>query len=444
MRRPHPFLAVALVAIAVVLVTLAMAASAEAQRTPPTEWASIPVVNGHPIFRGSEQCSPRTDRQYVPTVRRADAIRYFTRRVLELDLDTKALTTPLSYETWRALIALDLGQKFFDRPVLGDYMCPAGWNGGPPEPYPCRLCAAGVGYLIPYISTSEPERVEALIAHETTNARLGMLQRSDLWDGAYVSSVVRRVGEWIGGYQASGHVLPPLAGQDSPDLGLPHVDEGGNLVLGQPKTAQGEDVPNVIGDKLRPDDALAPCVPAGTDGVPDVVNMADDLKVGDAVVRGVEVDMVDLFASGHLPDECLGDHAVDYMGRTDLLPVKADGRVDVAHPVRIGVDSEDLPATRLQDATLEDDNAVLGANPAKARDGVRPLGADNGAPSFSGEFFWGKVLSSHREPPVRVPVVRLGVGGATPRRAASIVSKSTNTRNGYRRVEQWLGGWKQE
>ena len=207
MRRPHPYLVIALVALALVLATLAMSVRCETvpvgPRARPVEQASIPVIAGHPVFRGSPECSTRTDRQYVPSVQRADAIRYFTRRVIELDLDTKALTTPLSYETWRELIKLDLGQKFFDRPVIGDYMCPAGWNGGPDYPYPCRLCAAGVGYLVPYISTSEPERVEALIAHETTNARLGMLQRSDLWDGAYVSSVVRRVGERMGGYQTS-------------------------------------------------------------------------------------------------------------------------------------------------------------------------------------------------------------------------------------------------
>jgi len=202
MKRPHPYLAIALVALALVLVTLALAASAEGQgRTPPSEEASIPVIAGHPVFRGSPECSTRTDRQYVPTVQRADAIRYFTRRIIEMDLDTKALTTPLSYETWRALIALDFGQKFFDRPVLGTYLCPAGYNGGPPYPYSCELCAAGVGYLVPYVSTSEPERVEALVSWETVNARLGLLQRPDLFDGAYVSSVVNRVAAQMGGWQ---------------------------------------------------------------------------------------------------------------------------------------------------------------------------------------------------------------------------------------------------
>jgi len=101
----------------------------------------------------------------------------------------------------RALIALDFGQKFFDRPVLGTYLCPAGYNGGPPYPYSCELCAAGVGYLVPYVSTSEPERVEALVSWETTNARLGLLQRSDLFDGAYVSSVVNRVAAKMGGWK---------------------------------------------------------------------------------------------------------------------------------------------------------------------------------------------------------------------------------------------------
>ena len=445
MKRIHPFLAVALVALAVVLVTLAMAASAEGQgRTPPSEWASIPVVNGHPIFDGSPECSPRTDHGYVPTVQRANAIRYFTRRVLELDLDTKALTTPLSYETWRELIKLDLGQKFFDRPVIGDYTCPAGWNGGPDYPYPCRLCAAGVGYLVPYISTSEPERVEALIAHETTNARLGLLQRSDLFDGPYVSSVVRRVGEWMGGFQTSGQVLPPLAVQDAADMGLPYVDENSDLVSRQSKPAQGEDVPDVVREQFGARDALAPCVPAGTDGVADVVDVADDLKVSDAIVRGVEVDVVDLFSGDHSADERLRNHAVDNMRRPDLLAVEADGCVDVAHAVGIGYQTKHTSTMRLQDAVIENDNAVLGAHPSEIRCGVSPLRTDDWAPFLSGEFFWGKVLVSHREPPAWVPVVRSGWEGATSRRAASIVPNPTNTRNEYCRVEQWLGGWKQE
>ena len=43
-------------------------------------------------------------------------------------------------------------------------------------------------------------RVEALVAWEYTNAVLGSIRRPDLWDNAYVSSVVSRVGAQIGGW----------------------------------------------------------------------------------------------------------------------------------------------------------------------------------------------------------------------------------------------------
>lgn len=43
-------------------------------------------------------------------------------------------------------------------------------------------------------------RVEKLVAWEYTNAVLGSLRRPDLWDNAYVSSVVTRVGQQLGGW----------------------------------------------------------------------------------------------------------------------------------------------------------------------------------------------------------------------------------------------------
>ncbi len=182
------------------LAALLVATPAWAQRGAPRDVEVLPVISGHVVYHGSQECSPRTDRQYVPSVQRADAIRNFTRRTIELDLDTKALTTPLSYETWRELIKLDFGQKFLDRPVFGTYATPPGYtpNCGI---YYC-VCAAGIGTLVPQIDTSDPARVEPLIAWEATNAYLGLLQRSDLWDtSSYVGSVNRRVEQWLGGWK---------------------------------------------------------------------------------------------------------------------------------------------------------------------------------------------------------------------------------------------------
>ena len=125
-KRIHPFLAVALVALTVVLVTLALAASADevgtvpvGPRARPFDVDVIPYINGHAIYPGSENCAPRTDRRYVPSAERVRAIRYFTVRTIEIDLDTKALTTPLAYDMWRKVIeiARETELHFINRPI---------------------------------------------------------------------------------------------------------------------------------------------------------------------------------------------------------------------------------------------------------------------------------------------------------------------------------------
>lgn len=55
--------------------------------------------------------------------------------------------------------------------------------------------------LGPTVAVDDLSRVEALIAHETCNATIGLLQRCDLADGTYISSVNSRVREWIRGWQ---------------------------------------------------------------------------------------------------------------------------------------------------------------------------------------------------------------------------------------------------
>ena len=206
MKRIHPFLAVALVALAVVLVTLAMSVRCETvpvgPRARPFDVDAIPYINGHAIYPGSENCAPRTDRRYVPSAERVRAIRYFTVRTIELDLDTKALTTPLAYDVWRKVIeiARETEPRFVDRPIWGQYATPPGYqpNCGI---YFCA-CAAGVGTWPPQIDTSDPARVEPLVTWELTNALLGQLQRPDLWDtSSYVGSVNRRVEQWLGGWK---------------------------------------------------------------------------------------------------------------------------------------------------------------------------------------------------------------------------------------------------
>ena len=206
MRRPHPYLALAGACAAVAILTIsALACPAEAQRVKPTDIEVLPVINGHPVWPGSVECAPRTDRQYVPTVQRANMIREFTRRTIEMDLDTKALTTPLTYEAWRELIKLDFGQRFTDRPVYVMGQVPPGYQSNcvneQGQPRLC-ICSSGVGYLVPSIDTSDPSRVEALLVWEGVNSRLGLLNRADLFDSSsYVGSVTRRVEQWLGGWK---------------------------------------------------------------------------------------------------------------------------------------------------------------------------------------------------------------------------------------------------
>lgn len=167
-------------------------------RTPPSDYYTVPVINGAPVMRGSAQCSPYTSQTFVPTSDRARWIRGMTRRTIEQDLASGALTSPLSAETRTALLAVDLGQTFLDRQVYGTYVTPPGWTPNCGS-YWCG-CAAGVGSVPPQIATDDPSRVEALLAWETANATLGLLRRGDLADGPYVSSVTNRVRDWIGGW----------------------------------------------------------------------------------------------------------------------------------------------------------------------------------------------------------------------------------------------------
>ena len=249
MRRPHPYLAIALVCAAVVLATAAMlACPARAEivnyndgcndcwrdtetglggctllacvgqrsvittpiprRTPmPTPSAQptcLPLVEGVVVWPGSPECTAErgTDRINVPTADRRGGIIYFTIRVLNADLQTGALTTSLTMSAWGDVLgaASSLVPEFYDRPLYGKYAATP-----PALPPNCGAfycgCASGLGTWPPKVDASQRlGRVEQLISWELTNAILGKLNRPDLWDNSYVSSVVSRVGAQIGGW----------------------------------------------------------------------------------------------------------------------------------------------------------------------------------------------------------------------------------------------------
>ena len=420
MRRPHPFLAVAIVALAVVLVTLVLAATAEGQRVPPSGYYTVPVINGSPVMRGSSQCVPVTSQTFVPTADRARWIRGMTRTVIKQDLATGALTSPLSRQTTDALLAIDLGQTFYDRPLYGAYSVPPGWtpNCGT---YLC-LCASGIGTVPPQVATDDPERVEPLVAHETANATLGLLQRGDLGDSAYVSSIVSRVRDWIGGFVSHADVPPPLAVDDLEDGGLSDSDENPDLGHGESGRAQFVDVPDVGLGEFGGAGTLPMRMPLRLHGVSDVIGMPNGFKVHEAIVPGIEVNVVDLHAAADRANKGLDHKAVDRVLLAPLAAMHADADVNVSPAALVGDTAQELTAKVLDDAVGSGPWKSFGTCAAKVGNGVAALGSHNGAPLFVSEFFWGKVLVSHREPPTRVPVVRSGVGGATPRRAAFILS----------------------
>ena len=212
MRRPHPYLAIALVCAAVVLVTfaaLACPASAQAwsttpapRRTPtPTPEGCAPIVNGQPVMPGSVECSPYTTQLNVPPADRVGLIRYMTVRIIQQDISDGALTTPASSAVRNAYIAdaFEIEPRFLDRPLWGKYAVPPSYTPNCGSLW-CG-CASGIGSWPPKVDASDvPSRVEQLISWELTNALLGKLNRADLFDGAYVSSVVSRVGQQIGGW----------------------------------------------------------------------------------------------------------------------------------------------------------------------------------------------------------------------------------------------------
>lgn len=126
MRRPQPYLAIALVCTAIVLLTvtaLACPARGEEVRvvpapvrepepvpTPTPTPDTVPVVNGWAIWPGSPECTPVGTVTYVPTQERVreitDAVHAEVSRELDLGVvGLGGISTPLPYDVW--LMALN-------------------------------------------------------------------------------------------------------------------------------------------------------------------------------------------------------------------------------------------------------------------------------------------------------------------------------------------------
>jgi len=220
MRRPHPYLAIALVAAAVVLATAAMlACPAKAEivnyndgcnacwrdtetgmggctllacvgmgalRTTPipprspvptptpapaVEPTCLPLIHGAIVWPGSPECTAErgTDTLNVPTQDRFSAIRYFTVRILSNDLANGSLSTDATQAERQAALnrISETVPVYYDRPLFGT------WAATPPAlPPNCGNaycgCASGVGSWPPKIDVSQRlGRVEKLVAWDT-------------------------------------------------------------------------------------------------------------------------------------------------------------------------------------------------------------------------------------------------------------------------------------
>lgn len=173
----------------------------------------------------------------------------------------------------------------------------------------------------------------------------------------------------------------------------------------------------------------------GEDGAPDpfaygrqtqphrvlhIGEVRDRLKVTDAVVPLDAVDVVDLFSVSDGPRESFEDKAMYEW----LLPwVWTKPReFDLLVSIRIGLLTHKTFAESKPTAILPDGGNRIPSHTPDIRYGVPATGIRQGKPAFTGDVVYGTIHGSHASPSYWDSKVRLGVGGATPRRAASIIA----------------------
>lgn len=150
------------------------------------------------------------------------------------------------------------------------------------------------------------------------------------------------------------------------------------------------------------------------DGVRDVLLLGDDPKILLSVIRPHEVDVVYLPIRRDVTEECLCDEPVHVEhGTVAAVPSEFNARVSIA--------KERLQHRRgdgLRSAIPSHDDVTEASYLSGTRDFVSPGLAGQRLPLSADRSFCGIVRVSHREPPCRVPVVRLGWDVDASRRAA--------------------------
>ncbi len=189
------------------LILLALALPAAAQRPPaPADLEVVEVVNGWPIMPSSPECARTGIVRYVPDAARVRQIRGAVVSFLNYEINRGALTTSLTSAERAIAFALirEIDPRFVDRPVWVAAAVPPGYTSnctdGNGQPALCT-CAAGIGYLMPVVDAGDSTRVEQLVAWETVNSILTVLNRTDLWDTSYVTTVLSNVAPVIGGWR---------------------------------------------------------------------------------------------------------------------------------------------------------------------------------------------------------------------------------------------------
>ena len=204
---PRAHLAIALVCAAVVLVTVtALACPARAERHPANDFEVVMVVNGWPIMPGSPQCARTGPVSYVPDADRVRQIRGSVVTLMNWDVETGYLTTTRTPAERAIAFAMvrEIEPRFRDRPTWVAGAVPPGYTAnctdGNGVPALC-VCAAGIGYLSPVIDAGDPVQVEKLVAWETVNSILYLLNRPDLGDTSYVTRCLSMIAPVIGGWR---------------------------------------------------------------------------------------------------------------------------------------------------------------------------------------------------------------------------------------------------
>lgn len=205
--------------------------------------------------------------------------------------------------------------------------------------------------------------------------------------------------------------VPPFEATGNQAYGaVRHTVSLADLYLRETATQKSTDCADLDGGKFRAAVQLTSerRYKAKAVGVPNVLGAGHVLKVGWTIVPLVSVAVVDLGSSRAGSNECRHDEVVDRA--VQPRPVNVQDNADV---------SEARDPWAKKSARVVPTHRSLTPDAARVRHGVNAFVPNNGEPAFGGKF-----CVSHREPPTRVPVVRLGWDVDASRRAAFIFAQN--------------------